>query len=91
MQAKELREALVFKGAKILNLHLQDNRESMDIDAAALSEWQAHIPSFGEQIKFLETHLTSAVRYFFEKQNPVRYTLRNVKIDRKPSHGHPCG
>jgi hypothetical protein len=91
MHAKELRDVLIFKGARILNLHLQDDRESMDIDASAAPEWAAIHPNLEDQAKVLKTRIESAVRRYFEGRSPVRFTLEDVKIARKPQKGHPRG
>jgi hypothetical protein len=36
--AQPLREALIFKGARILNLHIREDRQSLDIDSNAAPE-----------------------------------------------------
>lgn len=91
IDAPELREALIFKGAWILNLHLHDDRQSMDIDAAAGPEWVGRHPDLAEQETFLGERFPVAVRRRFEHQNPVRYTLDAVRVERSPPNRHPRG
>jgi hypothetical protein len=91
IQSPELREALIFKGAWTLNLHLQEDRHSMDIDAAAGPEWVGHHPDRNEQELFLRDRLQTAVRRHFERQNPARYALDAFRIERNPPDAHPRG
>jgi len=89
--AQPLREALIFKGARILNLHLGDSRESLDIDSNVAPELAASFPGLEAQAKFLEEELWPAMRRHFERQVPVRFELVAVKVERRPSKGHPRG
>lgn len=91
MHDESLRQALVFKGAWILNLHLGESRHSMDIDASAEPGWVKEMGSMKNQEAFLREHLPSAVRRHFERQNPVRFTLEDTKFERNPMHQHPRG
>lgn len=91
MHDAALNEALVFKGARILNLHLGDSRQSMDIDAAAEPGWVEAMGSLDKQEEFLKEHLPRAVRRYFEAQNPVRFTLKSTIFRRKPAKEHPRG
>ncbi len=77
MHDEVLRQALVFKGAWILNLHLGESRHSMDIDATAEPGWVQEIGSLDNQEVFLREHLPRAVRGHFERQDPVRFTLND--------------
>jgi hypothetical protein len=47
-----LRNALIFKGARILNLHLGDSRQSLDIDSNIAPELVASTPDLGAQAAF---------------------------------------
>ena len=47
-----LRNALIFKGARILNLHLGDSRQSLDIDSNIAPELVASTPDLGAQATF---------------------------------------
>jgi Nucleotidyl transferase AbiEii toxin, Type IV TA system len=91
MHDDSLRQALVFKGAWILNLHLGESRHSMDIDATAEPGWVREMGSLDKQEEFLREHLPKAVRRHFERQNPVRFTLEDAKFERNPANLHPRG
>ena len=91
MHDEALRQALVFKGAWILNLHLGDSRHSMDIDATAEPGWVQEMGSLDNQEEFLREHLPKAVRRHFERQNPVCFTLEDAKFERNPANHHPRG
>ncbi len=91
MHDESLRQALVFKGAWTLNLHLGESRHSMDIDATAEPGWVKEMGSLESQEAFLKEHLQRAVRRHFEKQNPVRYSLEDAKFERNPMPQHPRG
>jgi hypothetical protein len=86
-----LRNALIFKGARILNLHLGDSRQSLDIDSNIAPELVASTPDLGAQAIFLEQQIAPALRRHFERQNPVKYILDRVNVDRRPPKGHPRG
>ena len=81
MHDEALRTALVFKGAWILNLHLGESRHSMDIDAVAEPCWVEEMGSLDREEEFLREHLPMAVRRHFERQNPVRFTLKDAKFE----------
>lgn len=91
MHDPELRKALIFKGARILNWHLGQSRHSMDIDATMEPSCVQQIGSLDKQEAFLRERLPRAVQRHFESQNPVRFTLGECKFDRKPATGHPRG
>ncbi|MBE7493392.1 MAG: nucleotidyl transferase AbiEii/AbiGii toxin family protein [Verrucomicrobiaceae bacterium] len=91
MHDEALRQALVFKGAWILNLHLGESRHSMDIDATAEPGWVQKMGSLDNQEAFLREHLPRAVRRHFERQNPVRFTLEDARFERNPASLHPRG
>jgi len=86
-----LRHALVFKGARILNLHLGESRQSLDIDSNLAAEWVASAPDVEAQAGFFEQQLPSALRRHFERQNPVRFRLGRVTVERQPPKGHRRG
>ena len=87
--AQELRAALVFKGAWILNAHLKDNRHSADIDANAATDWAAATPDLENQREFLEKTIHRIVNRDFERQEPVRFKVTTTKVDKRPPKGHP--
>jgi hypothetical protein len=86
-----LRDALIFKGARILSLHLGDFRESLDIDSNIAPELVASTPDLAAQADFLEAQVTQALRRHFEEQSPVRFKLEKVKVEQKPAKSHPHG
>src|SRR5271154_5922121 len=86
-----LRNALIFKGARILNLHLGDSRQSLDIDSNIAPELVASTPNLGAQARFLEEQISPALRRHFERQNPVKYKLGRVNVVGKPPKGHLRG
>lgn len=86
-----LRHALIFKGARVLNLHLGDSRQSLDIDSNIAPEFGSAPRDLEAQESFLEQQMVLALRRHFERQNPVRYGLGKIKVDRKPPKGHLRG
>lgn len=87
-----LRPALIFKGARILNLHLGSQRQSLDIDANLRVEFQREIPDRRMQSDWFEKQLAMTIRNHFEDQNPVRYELESVKVVQNPPvTPHPRG
>jgi len=87
-----LRPVLIFKGARILNLHLGNQRQSLDIDANLCFEFQREVPDPQKQTAWFEKQLTVAFRNHFEAQEPVRYELDSVRVVRNPPvTPHPRG
>lgn len=87
-----LRQALVFKGARILNLHLGTPRRSLDIDSNLRVEYQREMPDLAEQTAWFEDHLKRAIHNHFENQEPVRYQLDAVQVEKNPeAEPHPRG
>ena len=87
-ESEELTDALVFKGAWVLNYHLQTTRRSRDIDTNLSSEFVFRHPETEEQRIYLEHWIRSSVGGFFENQAIVRYQLDNVIIEHSE---HPMG
>jgi hypothetical protein len=88
----ELREKLVFKGARVLALRLGgDQRASYDLDANLLLSFARKHPTRDEQAKVLGDHFRSAISSFAETQDPVRYEVLGLKIEYKPRNNHPLG
>lgn len=87
--ASELREAIVFKGAWILNAHLKDERHSLDIDANAACEWSSANPLLEDQRVFFEKTIQRVVSRYFEKQSPIRFTVTGTKVEKRPRKEHP--
>lgn len=81
-----LRNALIFKGAWVLNLHLGTERQSLDIDSNFVAEFVDEHPDPDARKSWLESHIESAVRNYFESQDPVRFQLQSVKVKKNPLH-----
>ena len=89
---RTLQDVLIFKGARILNLHLQTQRQSLDIDANITLEFQQQKPDQKEQVEWFRGHLERALKNHFEAQERVRYTLKAVKVTPNPDKKqHPQG
>lgn len=87
-----LKNALVFKGARILSLHLGSGRKSLDIDANLPMEFQREEPDHDQQAQWFQTHLSTALRHHFEGQEPVRYEVLSIQIEKRPAQErHPRG
>jgi len=90
--SEDLRAALVFKGALILNIHLGTERMSLDIDSNLLQDFVLAYPDREKQQTFLGEQFESCISKYFEKQEPVRYKLTGIKIVKSPpKHDHPLG
>lgn len=90
-ESRELEEALVFKGARVLNIRLGRGRQSLDIDSNLVPGFVKEHPDREAQRQFLEREIKSAVRRHFEAQEPVRYELANLQVKTHPPKGHPMG
>jgi len=87
-----IREALIFKGARVLNMHLGDDRQSLDVDSNFTAEFAQGHPDLEARRLWAEENLTRAVQNYFENQNPVRFRLDTIKVKRDPnSDPHPHG
>lgn len=88
-----LRKALIFKGARILNLRLGDeSRQSLDIDSNMSFEFQHEHDNFEEQRTFFKDRIKAALQRYFGQQEPVRYFAESVEVEIKPRGGvHPFG
>lgn len=87
----ELKEVLVYKGALILNKHLATERMSLDIDSNLLQAFVSTCPEMEGQAVFLVKIFTAAISKYFNRQDPVRYELSSIKIERTPPADHPLG
>ena len=88
-----LRDALVFKGARILSLRLGEYlRQSLDVDSnLALAFAEAH-SRLEDQQEYLKRETDVALRHFFSRQDPVRYAVETTKVAMRPADGqHPFG
>jgi len=86
-----LRKCLVFKGALILNQRISTLRKSLDIDSNLIEEFIEEHPRQEQQIILLKYHLERAISRHFERQDPVRFELKKIKIVPSPKTKHPLG
>jgi hypothetical protein len=89
--SEQLDEALVFKGARVLNVRLGSGRQSLDLDSNLAASFVLKYPDRDAQRAFLEEEMTRAVRRHFERQEPVRYELTGIKVQSYPPKSHPMG
>lgn len=87
----ELEAALVFKGARVLNLRLGGGRQSLDIDSNLRPGFVERYPDRAEQRAVLEREMTRTIRRHFDRQTPVRYQLTDLRVNHHPPRGHPLG
>ena len=90
-EREELKEALVFKGARVLSLRLNGGRQSLDIDSNLTARFVAQHPDREEQRQFLEREMKATIRRHFERREPVRYELANLQVETYPPKGHAMG
>lgn len=90
-ESPPLEAALVFKGARVLNLRLGRGRQSLDLDSNLLPGFVEQYPERTRQRAFLEEEMTRTIRRHFERQNPVRFELAQLKVTDYPPKGHPLG
>ncbi|HED15233.1 MAG TPA: hypothetical protein ENI64_00215 [Gammaproteobacteria bacterium] len=85
-------DCLVFKGARVLNKRLRTySRQSLDIDANMLTEFVKKHESYSELRDILGMEIEEAINNYFEKQDPVVFTLDKIKIIKKPHNDHKLG
>jgi hypothetical protein len=88
----ELSERLVYKGARVLRLLLNEvTRASLDIDAS-LANIAANVSVSEEDLEHLRALANTTITTYFESQEPVRFTLDRTAIaNRRRSGDHPRG
>ncbi|MFZ4080465.1 MAG: nucleotidyl transferase AbiEii/AbiGii toxin family protein [Pirellula sp.] len=89
--SKPLDEALVYKGARVLNVRLGNGRQSLDLDSNLAVAFVQRYPDREAQRNFLEREITRAVRLYFERQEPVMFELTALKVQTYPPKSHPMG
>jgi hypothetical protein len=87
----ELREALVFKGARVLNALLNTQRQSLDIDSNLTFDFARRIDDRDRQRMFLAEQLGKALRFYFSRQDPQRFAISSLEVQLKPPTPHPWG
>lgn len=88
---ERLKDALIFKGALILNEYLPTKRKSLDIDLNLADEFVSLYPIRETRELFLKEQFERAISRHFEAQSPVRYELLGLKIVPSPKADHPRG
>ncbi len=87
-----LREAIVFKGARVLAHRLGGaHRQSLDLDGNLSQPFANAHPNHDERCAWLDSAFRQALRAGFEHDSPVRFTLHDVKVTTNPTMGHPRG
>ncbi|MBP7637912.1 MAG: nucleotidyl transferase AbiEii/AbiGii toxin family protein [Kiritimatiellae bacterium] len=87
-----LRSALIFKGARLLNLRLGDtgSRESFDLDSNLDMHCASAHPDTAARRGFLERESELALRRLIARQDPARFSFKSVKVEVKPPRDdHP--
>ena len=88
----DLRDKLIFKGARILNLRLgEECRQSLDIDTNLDFTFQQSHPDQQDRKAILESVIKAALLRHFNHQEPVRYAVEKVEVTPKPTALHPFG
>lgn len=89
--SKPLDEALVYKGARVLNIRLGNGRQSLDLDSNLAEEFVQKNPDREAQRDFLEREIKRAVRWHFERQELVQFELTSLSVLTYPPKTHPLG
>jgi hypothetical protein len=87
-----LRSALIFKGARILNLRLDGSpsRESFDLDSNLDIHCVTEHPGTAERRDFLERESELALKRCIARQDPARFSFKSVKVVvNPPRDNHP--
>ena len=83
-----LRSALIFKGARILNLRLGNtpSRESFDLDSNLV---ETHLEK-AACLAFIDRESSLALKRHIARQNPAHFSFKSVKVELSPPRGnHP--
>ncbi len=83
-----LRSRLIFKGARVLTLRLDLERQSFDLDSSLTTDFALETADLKAQGDFLQAALATALERYFSGQRVVRYTLESVTLK---SREHPLG
>ena len=89
--SEPLKGALIYKGARVLNVRLGGGRQSVDLDSNLAVPFVEKYPDREAQRGFLEEQMTRAVRRHFDRQEPVRYELTALTVRTYPPKSHPMG
>jgi hypothetical protein len=84
--SSELSEKLIYKGARVLRLLLNEiTRASLDIDA----NFAANVSVDQKNLEQLRSLAHEAIATYFESQSPIRYELQNSSIKNRRPEDHP--
>jgi hypothetical protein len=89
--SEQLEDALVYKGARVLNIHIGIDRQSLDLDSNITAPFAQEYPDRIAQQAFLEREIASAIHRHFDRQEPVKYELTNIKVQSYPPKSHRLG
>lgn len=89
--SKQIEEALVFKGARVLTKRLGTGRQSFDLDSNLTAPFVQKYRDREKQRDILEREITRAVRRHFESQETVQFELAILKVQTHPPKSHPMG
>ncbi|MBC8121255.1 MAG: nucleotidyl transferase AbiEii/AbiGii toxin family protein, partial [Gemmatimonadaceae bacterium] len=90
--SEEITSALVFKGARVLRKRLDSAyRQSTDIDSNLLEDFAGQLEDRLAQAQYLQKHATVAIQRYFNRQDPIRYELTDIRAKLKPQSEHPMG
>jgi len=89
--SEQLHECLVFKGARVLNIRLGGGRQSLDLDSNLAASFVKKYSEREGQRAFLEEHIARAIHRHFERLEPVRYELTNLRVRSQSTKDHPMG
>lgn len=83
---------LVFKGARVLSARLHDDgRQSLDLDTNLTRTFLDAYPDRDQQGRALEEAIDRALRIYFARQDPVYYSVKQVRVTTKLTKRHPWG
>jgi hypothetical protein len=88
----DLVTTLVFKGARVLQMHLPGaTRRSLDLDANLSREFIERYPGRQRQADVLRAGLERALQRHFDAQSPSRYRVASARVEPSPPGPHPLG
>jgi hypothetical protein len=90
-ESSQLREALIFKGARVLNKHLMTPRQSVDLDSNLTSSYIQRQVNLEHVQKELEKDINQALRRHFGRQDPVGFDSAPPKITKRPTRDDRFG
>ena len=88
---ESINKSLIFKGAMILNKYIKTPRMSLDIDSNLDAEFVSQYKGKIRQENFLNENLLAALTRYFEGQDPVKYKVDRLLVERRPKSDHPFG